>query len=242
MKIFLSALFAIFFCFSAASATQCTSDGMTIWPGGDTLFPQSRIMIQTMMEQEYGLVRKALKDSITFVLKSGKSTVKLRISDFYFGEDNTTQIFLIPEKKLQNGKVYTLYAERATDAENRHLAAYHTRWTASDSVKSFLPEKFNPVLTLTANNGGRYGTGKQVIFKTDMFNKNLLLKVRLRVVDGRFSLRTFYYEATGGELRISGEMCYNAILLQGEHQYIVDITPVDAAGNEGEMKTLEFSI
>jgi hypothetical protein len=190
-------------------------------------------------------ILKALNDSVTFTLKSNKSIVNLKFVNIAFYGVNAVQIFAKLNSPLSFSEKYAIHMSgHLTNDErefNEVFEEYNLLIAGKKNTPLDLQWKNAPEITFIGRHN-RYSVGNGLTLKNDLFNKNVLFKVKINSI--RDPMKSFLYHISGdkGILQIGGKICEDYFYFKDWDEYDIELTPIDAAGNEGVMKKIRVKV
>ncbi len=235
MKYILS--FLLIFITFYSSTADCGSSGIQIFPTENTIWENSRIMIQG--DFSYFEYLETLGKEYSIQLKNEEQSINLILEEVCKTEASYLQLFFKPETKLTAGKKYKLNIELPPKLKDYTLLSginshfkREFEWTVSNKKTSKPYFKKEP--KLVEKKFVAYGCGPEIfaIFDYKLNNNNeVLFLTELIEIESNFT-QMAYIPSFEGKIKVGHGMCQGAFRYScRSKKYKVRFRIMDAAGN-----------
>lgn len=225
----------IFFAINAKA--DCASEGLYVWPSGQTLTQNPIILLDGYAHSQN--VIEGLNKKFPIYLKSGSKKINLTVKEILKGEFYLTQAVMTVDEKLEAGKEYELFIDSLAEYEsplrkwNVKTKKYEgVTWTVVGDIDSTVPLwKTKP--TEIKKTLIHYGCGPaiNVHFNFKIEEKSEFL-IKANVTNKKTQKTTSYYlEPNDSTIEIGHEMCSGAFIFENGEDYEVSFDILDASGN-----------
>lgn len=213
-------------------SAKCASNGLTVFPHGNTIAPQGIIMIEGYARSQD--VINGLGKQHAVYLKSKSHTVKLLVQEVLVGEMQLTQAILKPATSLRKGETYQLHignlpADESLVLHNEDGTTSPISWKVADA-----PPK--PMLTSAPKYVDQsyieYGCGPSVYmnFMVPVHNATpFLVKATVKTENG--TEHSYYIQPEAdGRAQLGHGMCSGAFVFMPGIKYTASFALLAAGG------------
>ncbi|MEN0045980.1 MAG: hypothetical protein AAF806_02865 [Bacteroidota bacterium] len=243
-------IFLLFFFTVQGLATRCADYGISVYPDGGHLTPESMILVEGKIISQR--VIDSLNITYPIYLVSKSEQVELEIVEKCKGQSGFRQALLKPVRKLKIGKKYELKIENLKEFETydiykkRDAKILGKTWP-SWQIDSYLDRKvpyWEHKPEFIYNESTRYGCGDSdyLIFNMRFSDEYpVLIKTEVMNLDTQKSQIYYLSMEKYGQIKVGHGMCGGAFFFEKETKYQVRFRLMDLTGNLNKERT-EWSI
>ncbi|MCU0433727.1 MAG: hypothetical protein MUC87_09770 [Bacteroidia bacterium] len=235
-----------FLIFFTPANADCSSRGLSVFPGSSTVCQNAVFMLEGYGESQ--AIVNNLNTQYPVYLKAGSKKVKLIVLEICEGEFWLTQAILKPESELEADVRYTLHIDSLPESENfgHYSSGSYSPYTYMAVAKKDVEK---PVLKSPPKEIRKtymqYGCGPavNVVFSMNTEDDSPVF-VRTTVKNIQTGKSTVYYlVAYDSELYVGHSMCSGAFKFSGGDTFEVTFSLMDACGNATPWngKTIHFT-
>jgi hypothetical protein len=220
-------------CATAAAQAMCASSRLAVFPNGSTIGRHPIFVLEGYANSQK--VITGLNKQYAIYLQSGRSRVRLMVRNVYVGDFRLTQALLYPESELTVGLDYTLHIDSLPDGERvNRMTRYQDSVTykviaENDTQSPRLISQPEEVAKTLAFFG--CGPATHVVFSNPAHDESeIIVKTTVRNVHSGKET-TYLIVPDSNKIRVGHGMCSGAFTFDGTHEYEVEFTFMDAAGN-----------
>ncbi|MGH1338071.1 MAG: hypothetical protein ACRBFS_18260 [Aureispira sp.] len=231
--------YSLLFLFSSSQLlAECAGMGITLWPQGKTLAPNTILMIDGYAESQH--IVNGLNGEHPIYLQSKEHKVLLEVLETLQGEFWITQAILKPKEALRVGQEYELVIENLPDYHsplkvwNSFVRAYTAPKWMIVQERETPPPSFRETPKESKKILKYYGCGPEhfVVFDYTLEQASECL-IRTTVTHLATQTTTTYYLIPRKQaIYVGHNMCFGAFELENGADYQVSFSLVNATGQK----------
>ncbi len=214
----------------------CLGGTINVWPGTNTI-NQNSIIIVEGYGRSVDVIRK-LNEKHKIYLRSGNSTIPLKVVKRYEGQFLVSQAILKPANKLIEGRSYTIHIDSLEGLVKEEFERAHFQWTVVKKNDSEIP-KWSQSPTYINKSKISYGCGpaSYVDFCVCIQDRSpvVVFSKLKELKTGRIA--EYYVIPDTTILSIGHGMCGGEFEFEPGENYEISFSLMDASGNINDTLT-----
>lgn len=234
MKLLLTLIVLV--CSAVSSVASCTAEGLYVYPSGSTIKQNSMFIVRGYAKSQSVVLGLNKKHNI--YLRSGRTIVRLVVTEICVGQYKMTQAILKPERELDDGREYTVIIdslprheelERISNTSENSLAPSYRVVAGKDDARPEVTAK--PVIMKKRHT--QYGCGPAIYVEFSNPAKDdseIWVKTTVRSLKSGKEA-TYYLVPEDEKIYVGLSMCSGAFAFRDDGSYEVELSFMDSCGN-----------